>query len=41
VLLVVHGWHTPTDVVAGLLLAGALALAVREAARSVAFGSKG
>jgi membrane-associated phospholipid phosphatase len=32
VLLVVQGWHTPTDVVGGLLLAGALALAVREGA---------
>jgi membrane-associated phospholipid phosphatase len=32
-LLVVAGWHTPTDVAAGLLLAGALVLAVHELAR--------
>jgi membrane-associated phospholipid phosphatase len=41
VLLVVHGWHTPTDVAAGLLLAGALALTVREVAQGVAFRPKG
>jgi membrane-associated phospholipid phosphatase len=31
VLLVVEGWHTPTDVVAGLVLGGVFALAVRAA----------
>lgn len=30
VLLVVAGWHPPTDVLAGILLAAALLLAVRE-----------
>jgi membrane-associated phospholipid phosphatase len=29
-VLVVAGWHTPTDVLGGLLLAGALVLGVRE-----------
>jgi membrane-associated phospholipid phosphatase len=32
VLLIVQGWHTPTDVVGGILLAWALTLAVREGA---------
>jgi membrane-associated phospholipid phosphatase len=31
VLLVVEGWHTPTDVAGGLLLGGAFALAVQRA----------
>lgn len=33
VILVAAGWHTPTDVLAGLLLAGALVLAVHDLER--------